>query len=296
MNPMQQSTIELYATEMQRVFETNTTVEALSECLDGFENGDAYRISAEVMRRRERAGWRRVGRKIGFTNRSIYEQYKVDQPMFGYMWDRTVSDAAAPGGVYTGEAPSLTYRLNDDDVKGTLSLAGLSQPLIEPEIVFGLRDTPKLGDPIEELLECIDWIGHGFEIVQCHFPGWRFSIGDCIADGGLHGRYIVGPRFEITRGNERSLVEKLAFFDIELSCNGEPVRTGGGRLVLGSPLEALNYLVQVLAELPEHPPLLPGEIITTGTLTDAMPVQPGQTWSTRIDGLPPLEGFELTLT
>jgi 2-oxo-3-hexenedioate decarboxylase len=279
-----------------RLADTNTTVEALSECLDGFENDDAYRISAEVMRRRERAGWRRLGRKIGFTNRSIYAQYRVDQPMFGYMWDRTVSDAAAPGGVYTGEAPSLSYRLDDDDVKGTLSLDGLSQPLIEPEVVFGLRETPKLGDPIPELLECIDWIGHGFEIVQCHFPGWRFNIADCIADGGLHGRYIIGPRFEITRGNEATLVEKLAMFDIDLLCNGEPIRSGGGRLVLGSPLEALNYLVQVLAALPEHPRLQPGEIITTGTLTDAMPVQPGQTWSTRISGLEPLEGFEVRLT
>lgn len=293
---MQLSTVSLYAEEMMRLSDSNTLAEALSECLDGFENDDAYRISAEVMRRRENAGWRRVGRKIGFTNRSIYEQYKVDQPMFGYMWDRTVSDAASPDGVYTGEAPSLTYRLDDDNVKGTLSLAGLSQPLIEPEIVFGLKETPKLGDPMHEILECIDWIGHGFEIVQCHFPGWRFNIADCIADGGLHGRYIIGPRFEITRGNEAELIEKLAMFDIELSCNGEPVRTGGGRLVLGSPLKALNYLMQVLADLPDHPPLQPGEIITTGTLTDAMPVQPGQTWSTRLEGLPPLEGFELTLT
>src|SRR3954462_5540187 len=103
---MQQSTIELYAEEMMRLADTNLLDEALSECLDGFGSEDAYRISAEVMRSRERAGWRRVGRKIAFTNRSIYEKYKVDQPMFGYMWDRTVSDAAAPGGVYTGEAPS----------------------------------------------------------------------------------------------------------------------------------------------------------------------------------------------
>ena len=290
---MHSSTIALYAEEMMRLADTNALDEALSECLDGFENDDAYRISAEVMHRRERAGWRRVGRKIGFTNRSIYEQYKVNQPMFGYMWDRTVATQRRQ--MASTPASAIADLLRRRDVKGTLSLAGLSQPLIEPEIVFGLRETPKLGEPIEELLECIDWIGHGFEIVQCHFPGWRFNIADCIADGGLHGRYIVGPRFEITRGNERSLVEKLAFFDIELLCNGEPVRTGGGRLVPGSPLEAL-ILVQVLAELPEHPPLLPGEIITTGTLNGRHAVQPGQTWSTRIDGLPPLEGFELTLT
>ena len=59
---MQLSTVSLYAEEMMRLSDSNTLAEALSECLDGFENDDAYRISAEVMRRRENAGWRRVGR------------------------------------------------------------------------------------------------------------------------------------------------------------------------------------------------------------------------------------------
>jgi 2-oxo-3-hexenedioate decarboxylase len=33
-------------------------------------------------------------------------------------------------------------------------------------------------------------------------------------------------------------------------------------------------------------PLVAGEVVTTGTITDALPVKPGETWSTEISGLP----------
>jgi len=40
-------------------------------------------------------------------------------------------------------------------------------------------------------------------------------------------------------------------------------------------------------------PLAAGELISTGTLTDAHPVAPGETWSTEIRGIG-LEGLEVT--
>ena len=55
--------------------------------------------------------------------------------------------------------------------------------------------------------------------------------------------------------------------------------------MLGSPLMALAHLVDVLGGLPGHPPLEAGEIITSGTLTAALPTVPGQVWTTRIAGL-----------
>jgi 2-oxo-3-hexenedioate decarboxylase len=64
------------------------------------------------------------------------------------------------------------------------------------------------------------------------------------------------------------------------------VDRGTGEIVLGSPLAALGHLVELLAKQPEAPPLAAGEIISTGTLTDAHPVAPGETWSTEIRGLP----------
>jgi 2-oxo-3-hexenedioate decarboxylase len=50
--------------------------------------------------------------------------------------------------------------------------------------------------------------------------------------------------------------------------------------------------VGVLARQADAPPLAAGEIVSTGTLTDAHPVTPGETWSTSFVGLP-LAGLEV---
>ena len=56
--------------------------------------------------------------------------------------------------------------------------------------------------------------------------------------------------------------------------------------MLGSPVNALGHLVGLLADDPHNPPLCAGEIISTGTLTLAMLVKAGQTWTTKASGIP----------
>ncbi len=70
------------------------------------------------------------------------------------------------------------------------------------------------------------------------------------------------------------------------------VDRGSGANVLDSPLFALAHLVEVLAIQPEFEQLHAGEMVSTGTLTDAYPVKAGETWSTVFDGLP-LPGLEI---
>jgi 2-keto-4-pentenoate hydratase len=82
---------------------------------------------------------------------------------------------------------------------------------------------------------------------------------------------------------------------VKLFKNGELVVEGGGAAVLGTPCNALKALHTLLERLPSHGPLEPGELITTGSLTTSMAVAPGETWSTRILGLP-LPGLTLTFT
>jgi len=41
-----------------------------------------------------------------------------------------------------------------------------------------------------------------------------------------------------------------------------------------------------------NPPLAASEIVTTGTLTRAIPVKPGETWATKLDGIA-LHGIRL---
>src|SRR4029079_3020817 len=133
--------------------------------------------------------------------------------------------------------------------------------------------------------ESVEWLAQGFELVQCHYPGWVFTAPDAIADSGCHARYAVGGRAPVDPDALSRLADDLAGFRIELLLNGEVAAEGGGELVLGSPLLALAHLIEGRAELPGHPPLAAGELVTTGTLTAALPVRPGQTWTTRISGL-----------
>ena len=78
-----------------------------------------------------------------------------------------------------------------------------------------------------------------------------------------------------------------------LSRGGAVVDRGVGANVLGSPALALAHLARLLAEQPQFSPLAAGEIVTTGTITDAWPVAPGEAWSSDYGALG-LTGVTLT--
>jgi 2-oxo-3-hexenedioate decarboxylase len=89
------------------------------------------------------------------------------------------------------------------------------------------------------------------------------------------------------------LQEKLPVLEVTLKKAGETVDRGVGANVLDSPLLALAYFVDVLSKQADAPPLAAGELISTGTITDAHPVARGETWSTELRGIG-LEGLEVT--
>jgi 2-keto-4-pentenoate hydratase len=233
----------------------------------GVTPDQSYASAYALHERRVQDGWHPVGRKIGFTNRGIWPRYGVYEPIWGTVYDRTLIRAS--------------------DGIALVPLQGLAQPRIEPEICFGLRVSPRSSSP-QDLLAAIDWMAHSIEIVQCDQPGWKTSLAHSIAANGLHGRLILGPPLPIAEVPE--LASKLARFELVLMKHGKEVDRGIGEIVLGSPLAALGYLVELLSKQPEAPPLAPGEIVSTGTITDAHPVAPGESWSTDIRGLP-LQGL-----
>jgi len=47
----------------------------------------------------------------------------------------------------------------------------------------------------------------------------------------------------------------------------------------------LRHLIDILARDQVNPPLAAGEIVTTGTLTRALPVTAGETWTTELTGI-----------
>ena len=120
--------------------------------------------------------------------------------------------------------------------------------------------------------------------MQSHFRDWRFQAPDAIADAALHGMLLVGEPQRVDR-IAADLVARLERFTIALSCDGEVRDTGRGSNVLGSPLAAAAHLIAVLAKQPHAKVLQAGEIVTTGTLTGALSIRGGETWSTMIDGI-----------
>jgi 2-oxo-3-hexenedioate decarboxylase len=136
------------------------------------------------------------------------------------------------------------------------SLSGLAEPRIEPEIVFGMAAAPAPDMDARALLGCVDWVAHGFEIVQSIFPRWKFLAADTIAAYGLHGALWVGPRHSIAP-RARKWERELEAFEIGLFRNGLQVDRGRAANVLDGPVFALRHLVELLADDPLNPPLAP---------------------------------------
>jgi 2-oxo-3-hexenedioate decarboxylase len=231
----------------------------ITERVPDFDVPRAYAVLHEIERRRVARGWRPVGRKIGFTNRTLWPRYGVYQPMWAHTWRETVVHA--------------------HDGAAMVSLARMAEPRIEPEVVFGLSGPVPITTDAREVLSAVAWIAPGFEIVQSHFPGWKFKAADCTAAFGLHAALVVGTPMPVTEANRIALADRLPAFELTLRRDARPVERGIGANVLDSPALALVYLARVLAEQPQAAPLAAGEMVTTGTVTDAWPVAAGEAWS-----------------
>ena len=241
-------------------------VAPFSDRYPGLTPEAGYAAARALHERRLGQGWRPVGRKIGFTNRTIWPRYGVYEPIWGTVYDRTLITA--------------------DGNSAVVPLEGLLQPRIEPEICFGIHSPPPRGGDPAGLLAHIAWMAHSIEIVQCPHPQWKLKLADSTAYNGLHGRLVVGQRIAVA--DVPGLAARLAAVQVTLVKAGATVDQGVGANVLDSPLHALAYLVEVLAkQQPVAAPLAAGEIVSTGTLTDAHPVMAGETWSTRFSELLP---------
>jgi 2-oxo-3-hexenedioate decarboxylase len=231
-----------------------------------------YHVLARILELRRQRGERMVGRKVGFTNRNIWRQYGVDSPCWAPVYDTTLVQ-------HGGE-------------KLELPLAGTFSPRIEPEIAFGLKAGIGADERVpERILEAIEWVAPAFEIVDCRYPDWKFRVEDTVVQQGLHGALILGSRMPLEAAAIARWARQLHDCRATLSCNGALADSGIGANALGHPALALAFLADVLAGQPRFEPLAAGELVTTGTLTAALPIAAGETWRYELEGidLAPLE-------
>ncbi len=258
--------IDAIARELLDAHDRALLIESIAAREPDFDLDAGYLVLAQLMRARRARGARPVGRKTGFTNRSIWALYGVGAPMWAHVYDDSVSYAR--------------------DGNAAVSLAGTVSPRMEPEILFKLRaPIPVDCKDAEQLLAAVEWYAHSVEIVHSHF-GWKFKLADAAADWACHARLVVGEPQAVRTRDIPALARRLAEVRAALYRGGVKQIEGLGANVLGSPAHALGFLADLVARQPFMEPIAAGEIISTGTITDALPVKPGETWSTEISGLP----------
>lgn len=263
------------AREMLEALDHGATIRSIVERNRGFGWEEGYAVAAEIVKLRRARGEQTVGRKVGFTNRNIWSEYGATAPIWGPVYDSTL--------VYAAEGSCM------------LPLTGSVRPRLEPEIAFKLKAPLPVGmdDPVR-ILERVEWLAPSFEIVDCHFADWSFKPADSVADLAFHWRLVLGSPFCFAGTDLPAVANQLRDCRVALYRNGAVVDRGLGANALGHPLIVLAHLAGLLFRQTQFEPLAAGEVITTGTLTAAKPIHPGETWSSSYDGLNGVTGLTLT--
>lgn len=215
----------------------------------------AYQVQDLNNQRREAAGARLVGCKIGLTSEAVQKQLGVDQPDFGLLFD----DMEVMHGA---EIP----------------WAALMQPKAEAEIAFVMKkDLPSPSITTAELFSAIDYAVAAIEIVGSRIENWNIRITDTIADNASASHFVLGHK-PVPLTHLDLITSRMQLFQ-----NGEKVSEGTGADCLGSPLTATMWLAKTMARLGR--PLRAGDIVLTGALGPMAAVQPGDTIRAIFDGL-----------
>lgn len=235
----------------------------------GLDLVTAYAIERELVRLRQGEGHRTVGVKVGFANRAMWRVLKLDTLVWAHMYDNTVH-----------HAPSNELEI---------PVGAMVAPRIEPEIVFRLKRPLEGATDADAVLACVESISLGFEIIDCVYPDWKFTPVDFVAAYGLHAGLIVGAPLAVAPGDIPALVEQLASFTVTLQKNSATVATGAGKNSLKNPALCLGELGSAIVRQGAEP-IAAGEYVSSGTLTEAQSIAPGDTCTAVVEGigLPPL--------
>ncbi|MFF0771295.1 2-keto-4-pentenoate hydratase [Nonomuraea wenchangensis] len=216
---------------------------------------DAYAIQRHQVQAWIASGARIAGHKVGLTSAAMQRQLGVDQPDYGHLMDSMF---------HTDEAP--------------ISAARFLQPRIEPEIAFVLK-RPLRGPGVTaaQAIAAVDFVLPALEIIDSRIANWKITLSGTIADNASSGGLVLGTRPTGLDGLDLRLAGCL------LHRNGRLEQTGAAGAVLGSPLNALIWLANKLGETGTT--LEAGHVILPGSITAAIPVEPGDVVTATIAGL-----------
>ena len=236
------------------VLETKNQINCFTNIFEDFNLTEAYEISSMIKLIRQKNS-KVIGRKLGFTNKSLMKDYNIDEIIIGYMFENTIFE------------------------NESCKLSSFCEPKIEPEMIFKIKKPINSSMTDRELLNCISHYTFGFEVVQSAYKNWKFKAPDTIAAFGLHGALIYEKLIDIPKNSINEFIEFLNDFDLSLFCDGALIEKGLSKNILNkNPLEALRQMDKIIKKY-NLTPLKNNDLVSTGTLTKPYDIKEKQKWS-----------------
>src|SRR5690554_1649727 len=110
---MDQQKIQQFGDELYEAMVKREAVSPLTSRGEDISIEDAYHISLRMLERRQQAGARVIGKKIGVTSKAVMNMLNVHQPDFGYLTDDMVFNS--------GEAVPISDRLIAPRAEGEIA-------------------------------------------------------------------------------------------------------------------------------------------------------------------------------
>jgi 2-keto-4-pentenoate hydratase len=239
--------IAALAAQLMQAERTRTPLEIPSNTYPGKTVEAGYRVQRAIIAAKVAQGERVVGKKIGLTSRANQEVFGVREPVYGQLLDR---------GVHLEQTPVDT--------------ALLIQPIIECEVTFVMRrrlEGPGITAP--EVIRATEGIMPSVELGDSRMRDWigRATAADILADSCGNAGIIVGGELHSIRDFD------LRYTGMVVEKNGELIATGAMGAVMGNPAQSVAWLANKLAAFELG--LEEGELVLSGALTGAVPMQAG---------------------
>ena len=256
MGTLDHKAISAAASLLWRHWTAGTKFPQLPEDIRPLDRSSGYAIQAAVA---ALSGQRVVGWKIAATSIVGQTHIGVDGPLAGR--------------VLSGRITTVT---RDRTPREPTSLDGNGMRVAEAEFAFRLRGplpSRERAYGVQEVLDAVESVHPAIEVPDSRYDDYaRVGAPQLIADCACASWLIVG---EPASMDWRPL--DLASHTVATYLNDQPAATGVGSNVLRDPRLALTWLANEIRTYGQG--LAAGDLITTGTCIDPVPIAPGDEFS-----------------
>jgi 2-keto-4-pentenoate hydratase len=191
------------------------------------------------------AGW-----KVGATSKEVQALLEISEPVYGPVFKNEVFQSPA-----------------------TISAQDFQHRLLESEFVFRFgKDMPSRQTRYSrgEIIDAVDALFPGFEIISPRFTTFKgHHVSEVVADFCANGGAVLGKMCSDWRDID------LTSQSVTLSIDGTERQRGTGAIVLNSPLNVLDWFVNVFSQ--HGGSIDAGQFVMTGTMTGLHAPEPSHT-------------------